>query len=88
MFITVHSAMFEGKRTKYTLRNAGSSSSITIESFHWAHTSVFFRYTADMLMSNNIQWSMGKKHFHRRYEATHKATSPRFAYIEDAILCV
>ena len=51
-------------------------------------TSVFFCYMVDMLMSNNVQWSMGKKHFHRRYGATHKATHPRFTYIEDAVMCV
>ena len=45
-------------------------------------------YTADILVSNNIQWSMGKKQFHRRYAATYKATYPTFTYIEDAIICV
>ena len=33
---------------------------LTMESFYWVHTSVFFHYTADMLVFNNIQWSMGK----------------------------
>ena len=40
---------------------------LLIESFHWARMSVFFRYTVDMLVSNNVQCSMRKKHFHRRY---------------------
>ena len=60
----------------------------TIECFHRTRTSVFFRYTADMLVSNNIQWSIRKKHFRRRYGATHKATCTRFAYTEDVVICV
>ena len=37
-------------------------------------------YTADILVSNNVQRSMGKKHFHRRYAATYKAICPTFTY--------
>ena len=51
-------------------------------------TSVFFCYTADILVSNNIQWSIGKKHFRCPYGATHKATCTRFAYTEDVVICV
>ena len=60
--VTINSAMFEAKRTKIYPQNAGSLS-ITTDSFHWARTSVFFRYTTDMLVSNNVQWPMEKKHF-------------------------
>ena len=59
---------------------------MAIESFHWAHTSVFFCYTVDMLVSNNVQWLMKKKHFHYRYGATHKAICLRFT--EYAVICV
>ena len=59
-----------------------------VEWFYWVHTSVFFRYTANMLMSNNVPWSMGKKYFHHCYGAIHKANSLRFVYIEDAVICV
>ena len=55
-----------------------------VNSSHASHASIEFSLGADMLVSNNVQWSMGKKHFHRRYGATHKATCPRFAYIEYA----
>ena len=52
----------------------------TIESFHWVRTSVFFHYTADVLVSNNVQWSMGKKHFHHHYRATQAANCSSLAY--------
>ena len=34
-----------------------------IQCFHRTRTSVFFRYTANMLVYNNIQWSIGKSTF-------------------------
>ena len=42
--------------------------------------SVSFHYKADMLMSNNVQWSMGKKHFRRRYGTTQATNRPSLAY--------
>ena len=30
---------------------------VLIESFHWVQTSVYFCYMADVLVSNNVQWS-------------------------------
>ena len=40
-----------------------------------------------MLVSNNVQWSIEKKHFLHHYVVTHKA---RFTYmnIEDVVICV
>ena len=58
----------------------------TIE-FYWVHTSVFFRYMVDILVSNNVQQSLEKRHFLCRYGASHKATHPRVACIEDAVIC-
>ena len=42
--------------------------------------SVFFHHMADMLVSNNIQWSIGKKHFRRRYGTTQATNHPSLAY--------
>ena len=52
---------------------------LPIECFHHAHTSVFFRYTADMLVSN-IRWSVGKKHFRCRFGTTQATNHPSLAY--------
>ena len=56
--------------------------------FHVTSFSVHVHFVAAMLVYYNVQYSMGEKHFHRRYGAMQVAICPLLALVGQAVICI
>ena len=56
--------------------------------FHMTSFSVHIRFATAMLVYYNVQYSLGEKHFHRRYGATQAAICPSLALVWQAVICI